>query len=353
MNAVVERTQAASSPPCGEAPRFTEAELLRFITTEDPEETEELFAAARAVREARYGRAVYFRGLIEFTNYCKNDCLYCGIRCSNRALRRYRLSFEEILQCCRMGRLLGFRTFVLQGGEDPYFTDERVCGIVRAIRREFPDYAITLSIGERGRESYEAFFRAGANRYLLRHETANDEHYRKLHPAGMSLAERKHCLFVLKDIGFQVGAGCMTGSPFQRPEDLLEDLLFLRELEPHMVGIGPFIPHADTPFASYPAGTVAQTLKMIALSRLLLPGALIPATTALGTIDPQGREKAFRAGANVVMPNLSPVGVRKLYSLYDNKICTGDEAAGCLLCMQDRIRGSGFEPSMIRGDFIG
>jgi biotin synthase len=329
---------------------MTDTELLHFITTDDEAETAGLFARARELREEHYGKAVYFRGLIEFTNYCKNDCYYCGIRRGNEGVRRYRLSLEQILQCCVLGNMMGFRTFVLQGGEDPYYTDEAVCDIVRAIRRKFPNHAITLSIGERERESYEAFFRAGANRYLMRHETANTEHYARLHPAWQSLAVRKQCLYDLKHIGYQVGAGFMVGSPFQRPQDLLEDLLFLKELDPHMVGIGPFIPHAGTPFAGYPAGTVGLTLKMLALTRLVLPKTLLPATTALGTIDPQGREKALMAGANVVMPNLSPLGVRKLYTLYDNKICTGDEAAECLACMQGRIRGCGFEPDMSRGD---
>ncbi|MDR1948497.1 MAG: [FeFe] hydrogenase H-cluster radical SAM maturase HydE [Spirochaetaceae bacterium] len=331
----------------------SETSLLRYITTEDPEETEALFAAARKVREGYYGLDVYFRGLIEFTNYCKNDCYYCGIRRSNTRAERYRLSLGEILDCCRVGDSLGFRTFVLQGGEDPWFTDERIEEMIRAIRGEFPDHAITLSIGERSRKSYEGFFRAGANRYLLRHETACEEHYRKLHPAGMSLRERKQCLYDLKAIGYQVGAGFMVGTPFQTPENLLEDLLFIRELEPQMVGIGPFIPQQDTPFGGYPQGGLELTLRMVALTRLLLPRALIPATTALGTISPAGRERGLLAGANVVMPNLSPREVRKLYALYDNKICTGDEAAECRRCMEGRIRLFGFTPNMARGDAAG
>jgi biotin synthase len=250
-----------------------------------------------------------------------------------------------------MGSLLGYKTFVLQGGEDPWFSDDRVEEIVAAIRREYPEHAITLSIGERSRESYERFFRAGANRYLLRHETASDAHYRMLHPETMSLHERKQCLFVLREIGYQVGAGFMVGTPFQTPEHLLEDLRFLQELQPQMVGIGPFIPQVDTPFGDYPRGSLRQTLRMVALSRLLLPQALIPATTALGTISPTGREKGLMAGANVVMPNLSPKSVRKLYALYDNKICTGDEAAECRLCMEGRIRNFGFVPNMARGDY--
>jgi biotin synthase len=325
-------------------------ELLRFITTEDPEETEFLFAAARQRRFQYYQNDVYFRGLIEFTNYCKNDCYYCGIRGSNTRLDRYRLSLEEIHNCCRLGDILGFRTFVLQGGEDPWFTDERIIEMVSAIRAAFPDHAITLSIGERSRASYAAFFRAGANRYLLRHETANEEHYRHMHPRRMSLKERKQCLYDLKDIGYQVGAGFMVGTPFQRPEHLLEDLRFIEELEPQMVGIGPFIPQQDTPFGGYPQGSLDLTLRMVALTRLILPAALIPATTALGTISPLGREKGLMAGANVVMPNLSPREVRKLYALYDHKICTGDEAAECRLCMEGRIRNFGFIPNMVRGD---
>jgi biotin synthase len=327
--------------------------LLRYIATEDREETEVLFAAAREVRSLYYGQDVYFRGLIEFSNYCKNDCYYCGIRGGSRGVERYRLSLEEILGCCRLGSMLGYRTFVFQSGEDPYFTDDRIVEMVEAVRKAFPDHAITLSIGERSRESYERFFRAGANRYLLRHETASDDHYRKLHPRKMSPRERKQCLYDLKDIGYQVGAGFMVGTPFQTPENLLADLRFLEELEPHMVGIGPFLPQKDTPFGNYPQGSFEQTLRMIALARLLLPRALIPATTALGTISPQGREKGLMAGANVVMPNLSPREVRKLYALYDNKICTGDEAAECRLCMEGRIRNFGFIPNMTRGDIAG
>ena len=331
--------------------RMSDEELLRHITTNDPEETAELFSRARAVRERHYGKDVYFRGLIEFTNYCKNDCLYCGIRRGNAAAERYRLSPEQILECCRKGDKLGFKTFVLQGGEDPYFTDERMTEIVRAIRGEFPGHAITLSIGERSRESYEALFRAGANRYLLRHESASESHYAALHPAGMKLSTRKECLFTLREIGFQTGAGFMVGSPFQTPECLLEDLRFLEELRPHMVGIGPFLPASGTPFAGCTEGSEELTLRMVALTRLILPRALLPATTALGTLSGDGREKALLAGANVVMPNLSPLGVRKLYSLYDNKICTGDEAAECVRCMSLRIRATGFAPCMARGDY--
>jgi len=328
------------------------ADLLRMITTTDKAEQDLLFRRARAVCDEHYGRRVYFRGLIEFTNYCKNDCYYCGIRGSNKALSRYRLTEEEILDCCRQGDTLGYNTFVLQGGEDPWFTDERMVAIIRAIRSEFPSHAITLSIGERSRESYQALFDVGANRYLLRHETANEEHYARLHPASMQLSSRKECLYNLREIGFQTGAGMMVGAPWQTPETLLEDLLFLRELQPHMVGIGPFIPQSDTPFRSFPGGTVELTLRMIALCRLILPQALLPATTALGTIDSRGREKALMAGANVVMPNLSPIGVREQYALYDNKICTGEEAAECRCCLENRIRTAGFEPDLSRGDHV-
>jgi biotin synthase len=330
----------------------SDEEILHYITTTNADEMTALFNQAADIRDKHYGRNVYFRGLIEFSNYCKNDCLYCGIRRSNNAAHRYRLSDDEILGCCQVGDLLGYKTFVLQSGEDPHWTDERVVGIVRKIRARFPHHAITLSIGEKPRASYQAYFDAGADRYLLRHETADNAHYTKLHPASMSLDNRKQCLFTLKEIGYQVGAGFMVGTPYQTPETLLADMRFLQRLQPHMVGIGPFIPAAGTPFANEPGGTVNQTLRMVALTRLLLPKALIPATTALGTIDSLGREKALKAGANVIMPNLSPKSVRKLYALYDNKICTGEEAAECRACVEGRIRRAGFVPNMGRGDYI-
>lgn len=301
-----------------------------------------LFASADRVRRRVYGGDVYIRGLIEFTNYCKNNCYYCGIRAGNDKAQRYRLSKEEILSCCAEGYRLGFRTFVLQGGEDPYFTDERICDIVSAIRAGYPECAITLSIGEKSRESYQSYFDAGANRFLLRHETADGCHYGKLHPERMSLENRKRCLFDLKDIGYQVGSGFMVGSPYQTTENLIADLRFLQELGPDMIGIGPFITHADTPFASFESGSVALTLRLVAILRLMFPHALIPATTALGTLHPQGRELGLKAGANVVMPNLSPVGVRKLYELYDNKICTGEESAQCRGCLEQRVESVGY-----------
>ncbi|MGI6685803.1 MAG: [FeFe] hydrogenase H-cluster radical SAM maturase HydE [Bacillota bacterium] len=311
----------------------------------------EVFDKAHKIREEYYGKKVYFRGLIEFSNYCKNDCYYCGIRRSNQKIHRYRLNKEEILNCCIKGHELGFRTFVLQSGEDPYYTDDRLVEIIYTLRNRFPDCAITLSIGEKSPETYRKYFSAGADRYLLRHETINEEHYKKLHPREMSLKKRIECLYNLKEIGFQVGAGFMVGSPYQTREHLVEDLLLLKELDPHMVGIGPFIPHAETVFSQEIGGTVEMTLLMIALTRVLLPKALIPATTALGTIDPSGREKGLLAGANVVMPNLSPISVRKDYALYDNKICTGEEAAECRHCLAQRIKGAGFEPDFSRGDY--
>lgn len=301
-----------------------------------------LFEEADSVRREIYGDEVYIRGLIEFTNYCKNDCLYCGIRHGNLKAIRYRLAKEEILSCCKEGYALGFRTFVLQGGEDPYFTDDRICEIVSAIRENFPDCAITLSIGEKSKESYLAYYRAGANRYLLRHETATDSHYQKLHPDTMLLANRKRCLYDLKEIGYQVGAGFMVGSPYQTTEHLMNDLHFLQELQPDMVGIGPFIHHKQTPFGTFPDGDFHLTLRLLAIIRLLLPYVLLPATTALGTIDPTGREAGLKAGANVVMPNLSPVRVRKLYELYENKICTGEEAAQCQACLKQRVASAGY-----------
>jgi biotin synthase len=331
---------------------LSDSELLRFIRTEDSNEIESLFAEARTVREKHYGKSVYFRGLIEFTNYCKNDCYYCGIRRSNANLERYRLSADGILDCCRRGDKLGYRTFVLQGGEDPFFTDEQIAGIVAAIRQEFPHHAITLSIGERSRQGYELFFRAGANRYLLRHESAAESHYAKLHPPSMNLAVRKQCLYQLREIGYQTGAGFMVGTPWQTPENLLADLRFLEELQPQMAGIGPFVPQKDTPFGAEPGGSLQLSLKMAALVRLLLPKALIPATTALGSIASNGRELALQAGANIVMPNLSPQSTRKLYALYDNKANAGDDAASCHSRLEKMIHDAGFIPDMGRGDAI-
>ncbi len=312
-----------------------------------------LFARADEVRRQYYGTDVYIRGLIEFTSFCRNDCYYCGIRRSNRKARRYRLTKEEILRCCREGYALGFRTFVLQGGEDGCDTDDRMCGIVRAIRETFPDCAITLSLGERSYESYRRLFEAGADRYLLRHETANEAHYRRLHPAELSAGRRKQCLWDLKEIGYQVGAGFMVGSPFQTTENLIEDLRFLQELKPAMIGIGPFIPHKDTPFADFAGGSLKQTLRMVAILRLMFPYALIPATTALGTIHPRGRELGLQAGANVVMPNLSPANVRGKYELYNNKIYTGEESAQGLERLKKKAAAAGYRIVTARGDVFG
>ena len=323
--------------------------LLQNIT---PELSEYLFSKSVEVRQRYYGTKVYVRGLIEFTNYCKNDCFYCGIRCSNRTADRYRLSKDEILLCCANGYELGFRTFVLQGGEDTHFDDETLCDIVRSIREQFPDCAITLSVGERSKDSYRMLYEAGANRYLLRHETATASHYEKLHPESLSLANRKQCLWNLKELGYQVGTGFMVGSPFQTAENLVEDLLFIKELQPAMIGIGPFIPHKDTPFGNCEPGTLETTLFLIGLLRLMNQRALITSTTALGTIHPKGREKGILAGANVVMPNLSPVEDRKKYSLYDNKICTGEEAAECRHCLDSRMRSIGYEIVVDRGDYL-
>lgn len=332
---------------------LTGAEFAALIRGRDEALARELFRRADARRREYYGADVYIRGLIEFTNYCKNDCLYCGIRRSNRNARRYRLSREEILACCREGYALGYRTFVLQGGEDPWYTPERVEELVRAVKAAHPDCALTLSVGEQPREVYQAWFDAGADRYLLRHETANDDHYRSLHPAEMSPENRKRCLWDLKDIGYQVGCGFMVGSPGQTPEHLAEDLLFLRALEPDMVGIGPFIPQHDTPLRYQPAGTLELTLFLLGLIRLMLPDVLLPATTALGTIHPRGRELGIQAGANVCMPNLSPAEVREKYALYDNKICTGDEAAQCRRCLEARMASIGYRVVVHRGDHIG
>lgn len=334
-----------------ETSRLTKDEWITLIQGRNQEIAHYLFEKAKYWQHKYYGNQIYTRGLIEFTNYCKNDCYYCGIRRSNRQADRYRLTKEQILECCSIGYNLGFRTFVLQGGEDGWFTQEKLLEIIGAIKEGYPDCALTLSLGERSRESYEELFRGGADRYLLRHETADEEHYRSLHPPELSAEHRKQCLRDLKEIGYQTGTGFMVGSPGQTPEHLAEDMLFIRGLEPHMVGIGPFVPHHDTPFAREAGGTMELTLFMIGLLRIMLPSLLIPATTALGTIDPLGREKGIQAGANVVMPNLSPTSVRKKYELYDNKICTGDEAAECRNCLNQRMKNIGYELVIDRGDY--
>jgi biotin synthase len=327
------------------------SEFHELVSGRTEESAQYLYGLARDVREEIYGRDVYLRGLIEFTNYCKNDCLYCGIRRSNRSADRYRLTEKQILDCCQTGYQLGFRTFVLQGGEDPFYTDERLCSIVREIKKLYPDCAVTLSVGERSRESYARLREAGADRYLLRHETADAGHFAKIHPGELSLEQRIRCLRDLKELGYQVGCGFMVGSPYQTIDSIVADLEFIKEFQPHMVGIGPFIPHHSTPFAKEPAGSLELTLYLLAIVRLMLPDVLLPATTALGTIHPRGRELGLLAGANVVMPNLSPTEVRSKYLLYDNKICTGDEAAECRRCLERRVESVGYKIVVSRGDW--
>ena len=311
------------------------------------------YAAKRAGEKAvkRFGKGIYIRGLIEISNICKNDCYYCGLRRSNTKCRRYRLTEEEILDCCRQGHGLGFRTFVLQGGEDGGFSDESLCALVKEIKKRYPDCAVTLSVGERERDVYQQFFDAGADRYLLRHETADDEHYSKLHPANLSLEKRKQCLYDLKEIGFQVGTGFLVGSPYQTIDNLCSDLLFIQEFRPQMIGIGPFIPHQDTPFKNEPAGSLVLTLFLLSLLRLGHPNSLIPATTAVGTLCEDGREQAILAGANVVMPNLSPSLHRKDYMLYDNKLSDGAEGAEAKDVLEARLDKIGFHIVTDRGDF--
>ena len=325
-------------------------ELLELYT--DKEIAEYGFELARKRQKETFGNEVYTRGLIEISNYCKNDCIYCGIRRSNQNAERYRLSEEEILSCCESGYALGFRTFVLQGGEDGYYTDDLLEDLLHKIKAAYPDCAITLSLGEKSRNTYERFFKAGANRYLLRHETYNEAHYQQLHPTEMSVKRRLQCLQDLKDIGYQTGTGIMVGSPGQTVEDIVEDILFIEQLRPEMIGMGPFLPHHDTPFAQYPSGTVAQTVLLLSIFRLMHPSALIPATTALATLASDGRERGILAGANVVMPNLSPHEERKKYELYNDKASLGAESAEGLIALQKQLNAIGYEISTERGDFI-
>lgn len=319
----------------------------------DPELAGAIFREARSLRKKWHGNRVYLRGLIEFTSYCHQGCLYCGLRGPNKAAERYRLTDRQILGCCEQGHRLGFRTFVLQGGEDAHFDTKALCALVDTIKARWPDSAVTLSVGERSREEYKSLFDAGADRFLLRHESADPDHFARLHPPGQTLENRRRCLFALREIGFQVGAGFMVGSPFQTAEQLAADLVFLQELRPHMVGIGPFIPHKDTPFAAHPAGSLDLTLLMLALVRILLPDAMLPSTTALGSIHPEGRVLGFHAGANVAMPNLSPADVREAYNLYNGKLSSGAEAAEGLSALCNQIKASGYEPDFGRGDWTG
>ena len=328
--------------------QLADAELIKLLQTSEFDQL--LFQAADQVRQDIYGRDVYIRGLIEVSNYCRNNCYYCGIRKDNRDVERYRLSQEEILACCARGYELGFRTFVLQGGEDPFYNDERIYNLVGAIKHNHPNCALTLSLGERKREAYEAFFKAGADRYLLRHESADAEHYAQLHPNSMSLEKRKQCLWDLKEIGYQVGSGFMVGSPHQNSAHLVNDIRFLQELDPEMIGVGPFIVHPHTPFKDYSSGNLNLCLRVIAIIRLLFPYALIPSTTALGSIAESGRKQGLLAGANVVMPNLSPAGVRKLYALYANKAYSGEEAAEGLELLKQQVHSAGYQIVVGRGD---
>ena len=334
----------------------TEHDLSReeavFLLNTLGDEDEKLLAdAARKTALRQFGNKIFIRGLIEISSYCKNDCCYCGIRRSNRHAVRYRLSEEQILSCCEQGYALGFRTFVLQGGEDGYFTDDRVCAIVRAIKARYPDCAVTLSLGERGEQSLRRLYEAGADRYLLRHETADRAHYEKLHPPQMNFDNRMENLRLLKSIGYQTGAGFMVGSPYQTTENLADDLLFIKAFQPQMCGIGPFVPHKDTDYRDYPHGSLRTALILLSVIRLMNPSILLPATTALGTIDKNGRELGILHGANVVMPNLSPQEHRADYSLYDNKISTGEEAAESVALLAKKLEAIGYEIAVCRGDY--
>ena len=330
--------------------RLTHTDYVSLINERTPETAAYLAAKAVAKRQEIYGNDIYIRGLIEVSNICKNDCLYCGIRAGNPHCDRYRLTEEDILSACEEGYELGFRTFVLQGGEDGYFTDERLTSLLTAIKSAHPDCAVTLSLGERSRESYQTLFEAGADRYLLRHETATKSHYERLHPSNLSFDNRMRCLRDLREIGYQVGCGFMVGSPYQTSDDIARDLAFIAEFKPDMCGIGPFIPHKESIFADFPAGTLELTCYLLSVIRLIHPPVLLPATTALGTIHPEGRELGILSGANVVMPNLSPASVRKKYMLYNDKISDGAESAQSKNELCRRMDAIGYEVVTARGD---
>ncbi len=331
--------------------KLSHSEYTKLLSTYTNQDLEYARKLAVEISKQYFGNKIYIRGLVEFTNICKNDCLYCGLRRSNCKIERYRLGKDEILECAGLGYSLGFRTFVLQGGEDKYFDDGKICDIVKSVKSVFPDCAVTLSIGERSKNSYKAFFEAGADRYLLRHETANPEHYTKLHPKELSLETRIECLYNLKEIGFQTGCGFMVGSPYQTDTDIAQDMVFLQEFKPHMVGIGPFIPHTDTPFKNEPHGSAEKTLFILALVRIMLKNVLLPSTTALGAISNDGFKQGILAGANVIMPNLSPASVREKYMLYNNKPSSGCETAEGLNQLKIQLDAIGYCIAVDRGDF--
>jgi len=331
--------------------KLSRAQWIELFSAYDDESVRYAADLARNTSLGIFGRDIYFRGIIEFTNFCKNDCLYCGLRRSALGTERYRLSAEQIMECCREGYSLGCRTFVLQGGEDPYYTDERVCALVREIKYTFPDTAVTLSLGERSRQSYERLFQSGADRYLLRHETASKEHYEKLHPKSMSFEKRMACLQNLRDIGYQTGCGMMVGSPYQTAENLADDMLFIADFKPHMIGIGPFRSHYDTPLRGRPDGSSELTLFILSLCRIMEPDVLLPATTALDCGEEKGRQRAILAGANVIMPNLSPKAVRKNYRLYDKKPGLDQDAAASLLALKKQVEEIGYRMVVGRGDY--
>lgn len=324
-------------------------EILYLLNNLNTDSISHLVDCANKTALREYGNNIYIRGLIEFTNYCSKSCKYCGINSCNKNASRFRLNLDEILSCVNMGHELGYRTFVLQGGEDQYFTDDKLVEIVKNIKILYKDSAVTLSVGERSLESYKKLKEAGADRYLLRHETASKELYEKLHP-NSSFENRRKCLLNLKELGYQIGAGFMVGIPGQKNEDLALDLLFIKELMPHMCGIGPFIPHKDTIFKNEKRGVLEKTIRMLALTRLLIPKVLLPATTALASIDDKGREKGILAGANVIMPNLSPIDVRGKYSLYDGKISSGCEAGEYKEEIERKINDIGYKIEITRGD---
>lgn len=330
--------------------KLNQDEFVFLISNLNPEISE--YAKEKAVqkRKSIYSNSVFIRGLIEISNICKNDCLYCGIRNSNKDCSRYRLDKEQIISCCDEGYSLGFRTFVLQGGEDLHFSDDYLCDIITSIKSKFPDCAITLSLGERSKESYALLKNAGADRYLLRHETADKDHYQKLHPKNMSFENRFSCLYNLKELGFQVGCGFMVGSPYQDASCIAKDLYFIQEFEPDMCGIGPFLSHHATPFCNFENGDVNLTLFLLSIVRLIKPNILLPATTALGSAKNDGREMGILAGANVIMPNLSPITNRKKYELYDNKLYSGNESAQQLLSLKKSMQRIGYEIVTDRGD---
>jgi biotin synthase len=326
---------------------FNKTDIIKWLKADD---AAELFAMADDIRKRYFKDEVHIRGIIEFSNYCMKNCFYCGLRRDNKTIERYRISEDEIIDTALKAGELGYKTILLQSGEDGGYTIEGLCAIIKRIRSNL-DCAITLSLGEKSFDEYRSLRDAGADRYLLRFETSDRGLFNKLKPDS-SYENRLDCIKNLKKLGFQVGSGFMVGLPGQTYEILADDILLLRELDLDMIGIGPFLSHHNTPLGNSASGTLDLTLRALAIIRILMPDVHIPATTAMGTVEKGGREKALQCGANVIMPNVTPIKYRKYYEIYPNKICIDDAPSDCRACIEGMLKSLGRAAATNKGDSI-